>query len=169
MFEVSCWKQICSINKGNLGCQCNDIFFSLYLARQREAFVKKNLGYPEVQRGKGAPIPPYDPLGDPHLAEYFERRFGAIQSVARVCIRNKKKWIRVQFYSFKCLLNHSWVIFQWYGKWWLREIKQKLLSPVILFRLFESISDHCKIKGVSVLIRDVIIFWMDSRLQFHVY
>ncbi|KAL4225448.1 Lipoxygenase y domain-containing protein 1 [Mactra antiquata] len=54
-----------------------------YAPRQREAFVKKNLGYPEVQRGMGAPLPPYDPLGDPHLAEYFERRFGAIQAVAR--------------------------------------------------------------------------------------
>ncbi|XP_053384453.1 lipoxygenase homology domain-containing protein 1-like isoform X6 [Mercenaria mercenaria] len=54
-----------------------------YASRQREGFVRKTLGYPEVQRGQSYPIPPYDPLGDPHLTEYFERRFGAIQSVAR--------------------------------------------------------------------------------------
>lgn len=54
-----------------------------YASRQREGFVRKTLGYPEVQRGASAPIPPYDPLIDPHLSEYFERRFGAIQSVAR--------------------------------------------------------------------------------------
>ena len=42
------------------------------------------LGYPEVQRGRSTPLPPYESLEDPHLAEYFERRFGNIQYVARV-------------------------------------------------------------------------------------
>ncbi|XP_052229243.1 lipoxygenase homology domain-containing protein 1-like isoform X2 [Dreissena polymorpha] len=51
-----------------------------YASRQRENFVKKNFGYPEVQRGKSTPIPPYDALGDHHLNEYWERRFGSIQA-----------------------------------------------------------------------------------------
>ena len=32
------------------------------------------------------PLPPYESLEDPHLHEYFERRFGNIQYVARVSI-----------------------------------------------------------------------------------
>nr|KAG5694178.1 hypothetical protein BaRGS_016024 [Batillaria attramentaria] len=44
-----------------------------------EAFVNSTLGYPRVENGKSIPIPSYDPLMDPHLVEYFERRFGTLQ------------------------------------------------------------------------------------------
>ena len=52
--------------------------------RTRQSFVRSALGYPEVQRGRSTPLPPYESLEDPHLNEYFERRFGNIQYVARV-------------------------------------------------------------------------------------
>ena len=58
-----------------------------------EAFVNSTLGYPRVENGNSVPIPSYDPLNDPHLVEYFERRFGSIQieNLRReVCIN---KWI----------------------------------------------------------------------------
>lgn len=44
-----------------------------------EAFVNSTLGYPRIENGKSIPIPAYDPLNDPHLVEYFERRFGVLQ------------------------------------------------------------------------------------------
>ncbi|KAK7479808.1 hypothetical protein BaRGS_00028988 [Batillaria attramentaria] len=50
-----------------------------YASRKMEAFVNSTLGYPRVENGKSIPIPSYDPLMDPHLVEYFERRFGTLQ------------------------------------------------------------------------------------------
>ncbi|GFN87704.1 fibronectin type iii domain-containing protein 1 [Plakobranchus ocellatus] len=50
-----------------------------FAARKMEAFVNSTLGYPRVENGNSIPIPSYDPLNDPHLVEYFERRFGSIQ------------------------------------------------------------------------------------------
>ena len=58
----------------------------MFSDRTRQGFVRSSLGYPEVQRGKSMPLPPYESLEDPHLHEYFERRFGNIQYVARVSI-----------------------------------------------------------------------------------
>ena len=52
----------------------------------RQGFVNSSLGYPQVERGKSMPLPPYESLEDPHLNEYFERRFGSIQYVSRVSI-----------------------------------------------------------------------------------
>ncbi|XP_059150632.1 lipoxygenase homology domain-containing protein 1-like isoform X2 [Physella acuta] len=51
-----------------------------YAARKMESFINSALGYPRVEGGKVVPIPSYDPLNDPHLVEYFERRFGSIQT-----------------------------------------------------------------------------------------
>ncbi|XP_012940984.2 lipoxygenase homology domain-containing protein 1, partial [Aplysia californica] len=50
-----------------------------YAARKMEAFINSTLGYPRVENGHSVPIPSYDPLNDPHLSEYFERRFNSIQ------------------------------------------------------------------------------------------
>ena len=58
--------------------------------RTRQSFVGSTLGYPEVQRGRSTPLPPYESLEDPHLSEYFERRFGNIQYVARVSTKTAK-------------------------------------------------------------------------------
>ena len=44
-----------------------------------EAFVNSTLGYPRVENGRSIPIPSYEPMNDPHLNEYFERRFGIMQ------------------------------------------------------------------------------------------
>ena len=66
--------------------------------------MNKNLGYPEVQRGRSAPLPSYDPLIDPHLTEYFERRFGAIQSVARVRLRSKLFYFLYAVNSIICIM-----------------------------------------------------------------
>ena len=59
---------------------------SLLAERMRQGFVNSSLGYPQVERGKSMPLPPYESLEDPHLNEYFERRFGSIQYVSRVSI-----------------------------------------------------------------------------------
>lgn len=50
-----------------------------YAARKTEAFINSTLGYPRVENGRSAPLPSYDPMLDPHLNEYFERRFGLMQ------------------------------------------------------------------------------------------
>jgi hypothetical protein len=41
------------------------------------------------------PLPPYDPMNDPHLLEYFERRFGNIQRISKVC--RVHPWFLVEF------------------------------------------------------------------------
>ena len=48
------------------------------------------VGRPSVDIGGGVPslgLPQYDPLGDPHLHEYFTRRFSNIPK-SRVCSYN---------------------------------------------------------------------------------
>ncbi|XP_048241483.1 lipoxygenase homology domain-containing protein 1-like isoform X2 [Haliotis rufescens] len=53
--------------------------FAPFAARKTEAFMNSSLGYPVPDGGKSYPLPNYTPLNDPHLVEYFERRFGTLQ------------------------------------------------------------------------------------------
>ncbi|XP_033751254.1 lipoxygenase homology domain-containing protein 1-like isoform X2 [Pecten maximus] len=52
-----------------------------YAPRRKDVY--SNSMYDPVDRGgKTPPFPPYDPLNDPHLTEYFDRRFGLIQAAS---------------------------------------------------------------------------------------
>ncbi|KAH9519120.1 Lipoxygenase y domain-containing protein 1 [Bulinus truncatus] len=50
-----------------------------FAARKLAAFVDSELAYPRVDSGKRISKPSYDALTDPHLIEYFRRRFGSLQ------------------------------------------------------------------------------------------
>ncbi|CAL1540467.1 unnamed protein product [Lymnaea stagnalis] len=65
-----------------------------FAARKMAAFINSALGYPRVENGQTVPIPSYDPLNDPHLVEYFERRFGSIQTEALKSQRLLSRWSR---------------------------------------------------------------------------
>lgn len=75
-----------------------DIF--CFAARKVQAFFDSTLGYPRPNDGPAIPLPAYDPLSDPHLTEYFYRRFGTIQRDARVSV-----WIHEQ--KIFLVINHK--------------------------------------------------------------
>lgn len=61
--------------------------FVSVVARRNYSFMNSTLfnNTPSDSRCS-IPLPAYDPMNDPHLLEYFERRFGQIQRTSKVFI-----------------------------------------------------------------------------------
>lgn len=50
------------------------------------------MGYPRVVNGRSVVTPPYNSLNDPHLSQYYAKKFGQVSGTPLVTQRSRPVW-----------------------------------------------------------------------------